>query len=104
MLKIFALSLGLTLILELALALVWGLRGRDLALCALVNVLTNPVVVLLHTLFPAGEVVLCLEAGAVLVEGAYYARYGARVPRPWLFSLCANLWSYSMGLLIGPLL
>ena len=40
-------SLGLTLLFEGAFALAWGLRGRDLTLCALVNLLTNPPLVFL---------------------------------------------------------
>ena len=44
-------SLALTLMLELGFALILGVRGRrNLALVALVNVLTNPPVVLLCSL------------------------------------------------------
>ncbi len=52
MLLELALSLGLTLLLEGTFVLVWGVRGRDLLLVLLANVLTNPAVVLLHKLFP----------------------------------------------------
>ncbi len=101
MLTSFVLSLALTLLVELAVALIWGLRGRDLGLCALVNVLTNPAVVLLHSLFPAPPVTLLLEGAAVAVEALYYRRYGAHISRPWRLSLTANALSFGIGLLIG---
>lgn len=96
----FVLSLALTLILEGAIALIWGLRRRDLLLFVLANVLTNPMAVLLHALFPGRAVTAALEAGAVLVEGALYHRLGSGVRRPWLFSLCANVFSFCVGLAV----
>ena len=49
MLTNLAISLLLTLLLEELFALAWGLRGRwELTMVALMNCLTNPVVVLLH--------------------------------------------------------
>lgn len=98
---ILGLSLGLTLLFELPVAWVWGLRGRDLTLAVLVNVLTNPAVVLLHQFFPAWGATLALEVGAVLVEGWYYQRFGLHTPRPWLLSLSANALSFGAGLLIN---
>ena len=48
MLTILGVSLTLTVVLEEGFALAWGLRGRrELALVALVNLLTNPPAVLL---------------------------------------------------------
>jgi len=102
-------SLALTLLLELAFALLWGLRGRDLILCCLVNLLTNPPVVLLALLWrqygpaPAWLPVPLLEAGAVLLEGRLYRRDGERVRRPFLFSLCANAFSYALGLVFSAI-
>ena len=52
MLNYFLFCLALTLAIELLLALLWGLRGQDLILCALANLLTNPAVVLLNLIFP----------------------------------------------------
>lgn len=97
-------SLGLTLVFELAVALCWGLRRRDLLLCVLVNVMTNPAVVLLHFMFPAPLVTALLELGAVGAEGFCYRRFGERVRRPWLFSLVANGCSFGLGLIIGQLM
>ncbi len=103
-------SLALTLGFELLFALLWGLRGRDLVLCVLVNVLTNPPVVLCALLWrsfgpgPGWLPVPLLEAGAVLTEGYFYRRNGERVRRPFLFSLCANAFSYVLGLAAGALI
>ena len=103
------LSLGLTLAFELAFALLWGLRGRDLLLCCLVNLLTNPPVVLLALLWrhfgpnPPWLPVPLLEAGAVLMEGRLYRRDGERVRRPFLFSLCANAFSFVLGLVFNAI-
>ena len=100
-----AVSLALTLVLELGFALLWGAGKRDLPLVALANVLTNPVVVLCHTLaalfFPAAlpPVTFALEAGAVLAEGRLFATRGG-IRFPCGFSLCANVFSFSVGLLI----
>lgn len=98
-------SLALTLVLELGFALLWGVKRADLPLAALVNLLTNPVVVLCRAavlwLWPAGvwAATLLLEAGAVLVEGGlYHSRSEIRFP--WAFSLCANLFSFTIGLLL----
>ena len=98
-------SLALTLALELAFGLVWGVERKDLTLVALANVLTNPVVVLCHALaalwLPAflAPVTLALEAGAVLVEGRLFATR-SHIRAPWVFALCANLFSFSAGLLL----
>lgn len=98
-------SLLLTLALELGLALFWRIPKRDLLLVLLANLLTNPVVVLCHTavklhwpaaLLPATAL---LEITAVLVEGWLYATRG-ETRRPWAFSVCANLLSFTIGLLI----
>ncbi len=101
------LSLGLTLAFELGFALLWGLRGRDLVLCALVNLLTNPPVVFCALLWryygpgPAWLPVPLLEALAVLTEGRFYRRDGESIRRPFLFSLCANAVSYALGLVVN---
>ncbi len=96
----FVLPLALTLVFEGAVALVWGLRHGDLLLMVLVNVLTNPAVVLLHALFPGPVVTAVLEMGAVAVEGVCYSRLGGAVRRPWLFSLSANAFSFCLGLVL----
>lgn len=100
-----AVSLGLTLALELAFALIWRVERSDLPAVALANLLTNPVVVLCHHAaawyFPKYLVAatLALELWAVGTEGLIYRRR-SQINRPWAFSLSANLLSYCAGLFI----
>lgn len=101
--KTLALCLGLTLALELPVAAVWGLRSQNLGLCALVNILTNPVVVALHSLFPAWQVTALLELAAVLTEGCYYRRFAPQIRKPFLLSLTANVVSFGTGLLLNTI-
>ena len=102
---VFAVSLGLTLLLELPVAYYWGLRSRhDLTVAVLVNVLTNPAVVLLNGLLsatPWWAVQLPLEAAAIAVEGFCYRHCGENIRRPYLLSLCANCISYGAGLVLN---
>lgn len=104
---VFAVSLGLTLLLELPVAYYWGLRSRhDLTVAVLVNVLTNPAVVLLNGLLsatPWWAVQLPLEAAAIAVEGFCYRHCGEDVRRPYLLSLCANCISYGAGLVLNAI-
>jgi hypothetical protein len=102
-----ALSLGLTIILEAGFFLIVGKRDKkDLLLLVLVNVITNPVVVLsyslviLYTNWNTRLLLIGLESLAVVVEGALYARYGRQFRRPFLFALAANLFSFGTGVLI----
>ena len=107
MLITLGLSLLLTLIFEGLFALFWGLRGwREWAVLALVNLLTNPAVVLLYHLStglwglnPVG-VTLVLECAAVAVEWQCYKRCSNQLKRPFLFALLINLFSYSAGCII----
>ena len=103
----FAVSLGLTLLLELPVAYYWGLRSRhDLTVAVLVNVLTNPAVVLLNGLLPATPwwaVQLPLEAATITVEGFCYRHCGENICRPYLLSLCANCISYGAGLVLNAI-
>jgi hypothetical protein len=107
LIRSLVISLGLTLALELAFALVAGKRGRDTALVCLVNVLTNPAVVLLYilaaayTAIPPWVLKGALEIAAVLTEAFYYRKYGTNFRRPLLFSLSANAFSFGAGELIS---
>ncbi|MDY3985387.1 hypothetical protein [Dysosmobacter sp.] len=107
-LSAFALSLGLTLLLELPVAWLWGLHSRhDLTVAVLVNVLTNPAVVLLNGLLsalgPWWAAQLSLEAAAVAAEGFCYRHCGENVRRPYLLALTANCISYGMGLALNAI-
>ena len=103
----FAISLGLTLLLELLIARLCRLRGRDYLLVVLVNILTNPAVVYLDMVcashVPNGRDLwqIPLEVAVILIEGWCYARYARSLRRPWMFALVANLFSYGCGLLLN---
>lgn len=98
-------SLGLTLLLEGAFALLWGVRGRrDWGLVLLVNVVTNPIVVSLHHALGGGiPVTAALEASAVAAEYLAYRAWGESTRPAFLFSLCANCFSYFCGVLLNIL-
>ena len=104
MLNYFLFCLALTLAVELPLALLWGVRGQDLLLCALANLLTNPAVVLLNLLFPVPWLLILLECAAVGIEGLTYRLCARHIRAPLLFSLCANGCSFGLGLVIGGIL
>lgn len=89
--------LALTLAMECAVALWWGLRRRDLALCALVNLLTNPLVNLVYLCVPSLWVLAGLECAAVAGEWALYRALGERIRRPLCLSLVANAASFFLG-------
>lgn len=99
-------SLALTLAVELGFALLRRLRGRALILVALVNVLTNPLVVqaaLLwrHFALPGyAAAVAALELLAVWLEGFLYRKSRLGIPRPYVFSLAANALSFGLGLML----
>lgn len=110
MLTALAVSLILTLLIEEGFALAWGLRGRrELGLTALVNCLTNPPAVLLHYTavqlwhWDSLPVTAALELGAVLTEWRCYRAFSEQIRHPLLFSLAANVFSYSAGRLISQL-
>lgn len=98
-------SLVLTLVLESLFALIWGVNGRrDWRLVLLVNLATNPIVVFLHyCLSSAWIVTAALEVFAVLAEWLVYRRWGRTIRPAFLFSLCANCFSYFSGLLLNLL-
>lgn len=100
----FLVSLTLTLLLEGTLALVWGFRRRDLLLFVLANVLTNPIALLLHMLFHGWAVTAAVELAAVVAEGLLFAGLGEGIKKPWLFSMSANAFSFSIGLAVDKIL
>lgn len=103
-------SLALTLVLEVPFAYIWGLRTRrELAVAVLCNVLTNPPVVLGHSLlvtaalWPPWLAAAVLEWAAVAAEWQCYRRC-TDAHHPLALSLCANGFSYGAGLLLQILL
>ena len=103
LLPALGISLALTLILESVFALIWGIKGRrDWLLLLLVNVVTNPIVVTLsYCISSRWPFVLLLEACAVLAEWLAYRKWGKTTHPAFLFSLCANCFSYFSGLLLN---
>ena len=103
-------SLLLTLFLETGFALVFKKRKRDLLLTVLVNIVTNPPVVLFSWLagvYMAKYVVfikIVLEILAILIEAFYYKKYGDEFHRPFLFSLGANSFSFGTGFILNRIL
>ena len=98
------LSLGSSLVLteffELLLALFFNKRGRDLAVVALANLLTNPPLVLLWQL--SGKVLwllLLMEVLAALIEGFCY-RKCTDFKHPYRFSFICNFISFMIGVLL----
>lgn len=105
------LSLATTLVLEAGFFLLIGKRNKkDLLLVILVNVLTNPVVVLLYwlsvmyTVWDRTLVKIPLEFFAVATEWLYYKKYASEIRRPFIFSLSANVFSFGIGMLLQQLL
>lgn len=115
LIRCLLISLALTEVLELAFCIIaWRLRGREIAVCALVNVVTNPPVVLSYyltsqRLYACGEarllplLIFVLEVCAVTVEWLFYRRCTDK-KHPFLLSLTANAFSYFAGLAISQLL
>ncbi len=98
------LSLILTELFECGFALGTGKRGRALLLCALVNLITNPPVVLLSRLADGGWLtVIVREVLAILIEWLLY-RYSRLYRTPFLFSLTANALSFLLGLMMNQLI
>lgn len=99
-------SLALTLAAELGFALLCRVRGRALVLVALVNVLTNPLVVQAALLWRAfalpgyAAAVAVLELLAVWLEGFVYRKSRLGFAHPCGFSLAANALSFGLGLLL----
>ena len=106
---IFALifSALLTLVLETVFFFLTGKRDKkDLLLIILVNLLTNPIVVLTYWMLTnymnSNEILVktILEISAVLIEGYYYKKYGRNFHHPYVWSASANAFSFGMGILI----
>lgn len=101
----FGISLLLTLVLELPIILLFKARKKDLLLFLLVNILTNPAVVLLSMLTGDNRIIqLLLEIVVIYVEGWYYKKYAENMRHCFGCSFCANGFSYGMGVLLNFLL
>ncbi|MCL2323385.1 MAG: hypothetical protein FWC47_14935 [Oscillospiraceae bacterium] len=106
-----AISLILTEVFEIGFFFLIGKRNKkDMMLLVLVNVLTNPAVVLiywmvfLYTDWNTVVTKILLEVSVVLIEGYYYKKFGQDFKHPFIFSAAANGFSYGMGVLLNNLL
>lgn len=95
LLKMFGISLGLTLLLELPVAWLWGLRRRELVTVVAANLMTNPLAVALNL---AGIPQIPIEIGVVLAEGWAYRLHFEK--RPLLLAFVSNALSWGIGILI----
>lgn len=97
----FAVSLSITLLVEIPVAFLFHARGKDILLAVLVNILTNPAAVLLSELMGNQlSIQIILEIVVWGIEGCYYKKYSVAMKNVFLCSLCCNLASYGVGILM----
>lgn len=110
MIKSLIISLSLTLIIELTISLILGIRKKDdiiIVICA--NTLTNPIVVfiancltLLNNAWVYYIVVLIMEVIVVFVEGFVFKKaLSYKDKSPLLISFANNATSFLLGILIS---
>ena len=104
-------SLALTLLLESIFFFVSGKREKkDYLLLILVNLLTNPITVMLYIIISTYTrinpwlIKTALEIFVVLAEWQYYKKYAVNILNPLFFSIAANMFSFFMGLVIRQLI
>lgn len=94
---VYGLSFLLTLVLEFPVCYLLGMRSRDqLELVFLVNLLTNPAAVWLHTALGVPQIPI--EILVVIIECYVYHQF--RHPHPLRLSLLANGISWGIGLVL----
>lgn len=120
MLKMFLVSLTLTIVIELVVALIYARisgsisfihKPRGILLIILINILTNPPAVFLYWLASrwlsnaaAFAVQLLIEAAVVAVEAEVYHNFSKedqwKIHKPFLLSLSANVTSWLCGVVL----
>ena len=96
----YGVSFGLTLLVELPVCYFMGLKRKDqVELVFLVNLLTNPAAVWLHT--SAGLPQIPIEIMVVIIECYVYRQF--KIKHPFLLSLIANGVSWGLGLVLQML-
>ncbi len=101
----FGISLLLTLLIELGIAVALRLKKRELLIVLLANVFTNPAAVYISWAFDTGLLgQIVIETGVIAAEWLIYKvadRWGKYTfKRPFLYSVVMNVISYGVGLLI----
>ena len=104
-LKMFGISLLLTLFIEMGLAYSLRIRGKSLLIVALVNILTNPAIVFLTWFFGIGfplEILpeICVMAIEGLIYFLFNKREGYEIKRPFIYSAVFNALSYGAGIVL----
>lgn len=110
--KVMVISLTITLVIEVTIALILKYRGKDIVNVILVNILTNPllnsVIVAINYYYglKARNISLyILEVLIILVEGMIYKKYLNRKKiNGYILSLILNIASYGLGLLINEII
>jgi len=108
---IMARCLILTVLIETLIAFILGYRKKDLINVILVNVMTNPIVVMIPVYFNVKYGIVernialgILEIVTLFVEGfIYYKFLEKRKINPFLLSLILNFSSYIAGVIINSL-
>ena len=107
LLKMFGVSLLLTLLIEWIFAFVWGLRRKKaFLLVTLVNIVTNPAAVLTYWLYGmyGGKVLSVVQIGieivVVIVEALIFRSFAKEesfgLKRPVLFAVLVNVLSWGI--------
>ncbi len=107
MTEAYLIPLFLTVLIEETAAYLLGLRGKDLLLVLLVNVITNPVLVTLsltlmyYISVGTGQILtyLILEPIVIYVEYRFFDMYLSAKRDPFRLSLILNLLSITGGIL-----
>lgn len=108
---IMARCLILTVLIETTIAFILGYRKKDLINVILVNVITNPIVVMIPVYFNIKYGIMerhislaILEVLTLFVEGFIYSRFLQKKKlNPYLLSLILNFASYIIGVIINYL-
>lgn len=108
MIKSLILSLILTIGFEVFLSYILGVRKPcNLIIVIIVNICTNPIVVFIsnlilyiNNLITYYICVAILEVGAILIEWLLYQKYLKEKLHPLKLSICNNIFSFFMGLII----
>lgn len=96
-------SLLLTQLFELPYAWLWGAKKKDLLVVLLMNILTNPLVVMWHySTWQLGFVISTVlpELAAIVAEVILLRKFSKNTPYPVLLGVMINLFSYSAGVVL----
>ena len=113
MIESLIVSLVLTLIIELSICLILGIRKKhDIYVVLLANICTNPIVVyianclkLLNNDILYNSIIVILEIMVVIVEFELYKRYLTIYKKsPFVLSLINNALSFGIGIIINNIL